>query len=859
MPDAEPLEHAWTDPHIEDLAANPWRVRLLGTHLAPGTLPPEPTVHAAAAAGVAATVPGAVHTDLIAAGLLPDPFRDDHADTVRWVGESDWEYATTVDVAPTAVEHTRRAELVLEGLATLATVRLNGTEVASTANAYRAWHLDVTDLLRAGPNDLTVTFASAARAMREADDGALPYDWAYAYNRVRVMACSVGWDWAPTLVTAGLWRAARLETWSGVRLRARAATRLSADLTEGTLVVDVVLDGPVAASGTVQVSMGDHVWQRDVDRAARLELPMADPAPWWPRGYGDPVRHDVVIRLVGTGQELHRRVGFRHVTLDTTPDAWGRSCTLVVNGQAVFARGANWVPDDLLLSRMTPARYAARVTQAVQAEMTMLRVWGGGTYEDEAFYEACDEAGLLVWQDFAFACAAYPEDEPFAGEVAAEAREQVRRLASHPCIVVWNGSNETLLGWADWGWPERVGTRAWGEVYYRGILPDIVAQEDPGTPYVPSSPFSTTPGVGPNVDGEGSTHLWDQWNLLDHTTYRDHVPRFAAELGFQAPPTWRTLTGALSLDPRRLTPTSPALASRQKQSGGMTHLLRRLDGHVPDPDALVEDLDDWLWATQLNQADALRTGAEHLRGHWPRTAGCLVWQLNDAWPGISWSLIDHDGRPKPALYAVQRAFAPRLVTLQPRDGATAVVLVNDTDTAWDARVLVQRVHVTDGPVAAAVLDVPVGPRAVAQRHVPPDVALPHARREEVLVADAPDDPASAGASVSAGAPTPRARRAVAALCREDGVRWPRALPHTRVVPTPDGVDVEITADVLIADVTLLADRIHPDARVADALHTLLPGESVTVHVALPQAPDAATRRALVRPPVLRTRNDLWHR
>lgn len=832
-----------------DLAELDWTVRLSSAPEACGA-GAALSAHelAAVRAGIPARVPGNVHDDLLRAGIIPDPNRDDAVNGLAWIGESDWTYEALLPDGAVRAGGRERAELVFEGLQTVAVVEIDGVPVAHTENMHRRYGIDVTGLISPHGSRISVGFASTARVMREREaadpGGPLPYDWAYPYNRLRTMASSVGWDWAPPLVSAGIWRPARLEVWAGVRLRSHVRTSLAPDLTDGELIVDVKLAaaGDAVARDKVDIRLGDRTWTIPVDGATSVRLPVAAPELWHPRGHGDPVLHEVVISVVGTGTCERHRVAFRHVALDTTADEWGRRFGLVVNGIAVQARGANWIPQDLLMSRVDEQRCIALVGEAVAANMTMLRVWGGGVYEQDAFYRACDEAGLLVWQDFAFACAAYPEEEPLRAEVEAEAREQVRRLAAHPSVVLWNGSNECLQGWDDWGWREQVGTRTWGESYYRRLLPEIVAEEGCGTPYVPSSPFSSSPGVAPNADGEGTVHLWDQWNLLDHTTYRDHVPRFVAELGHQAPPAWATLRAALTRMPGR--GDDPQLDHRQRQIGGMKHLVRRLDGHVPEPDALLDDLDDWLWATQLQQAEALRVAAEHLRGRWPRTTGLLVWQLGDAWPGISWSVVDHAGRRKPSWYALRRAFAPRAVSLQPIDGSPYVVLVNDTDEPWQAHVALRRVHVVDGELAAEPLEVTVPARDVVRRRLGAEVALPHRRREEVLVADVGE------------------LRATMVLCRPDGVRWAAPRPAVRAVRDADGWDVTVEADVLLADVSVMADRVAPAASADDQLRTLLPGETTTFRVLAGGSTSGADHTdpsAWSARPLLRTRNDLWHR
>ena len=832
-----------------------------------GALPPE-HVLAAARSGVPARAPGNAHDALVAAGLVEDPYRNDGTAAAAWIGESDWVYRTRIGLPadPAGADAAAlRHELVLTRVETVARVLVDGVVVAELASANRTHRIDVGPHLRPGGSDLAIEIDSAARAMDAAEaadpGGQLPYDWEHQYNRLRVTACSAGWDWAPPMITAGIGRA-ELVSWRGARLRTRTRTEVAEDLREGTLVVEVALDaatGDGAASGSVEVRLGELTWRADVEGSATLRLPveLTDADLWWPRGYGRATLHDVGVTLVGSPQLHAGRVGFRHAHLDTTPDEHGRACTVVVNGRPVFARGANWIPDDQLAARVTPERYRERVAQAVEANMTMLRVWGGGRYEDDLFYDLADEGGLLVWQDFAFACAAYPEEEPLRSEVVAEATEQVRRLAAHPSVVVWNGGNECLLGWEDWGWQARVAGRTWGDGYYHHLLPAIVAEHAPGVPYVPSSPFSSGPDVAANVDGDGSTHLWDQWNLRDHSTYRDQVPRFAAELGYQAPATWATLAGAIDAWP--VAPTSAAMATRQRQPTGMRSLLGRLAGNVPDPAALEADLDDWLWATQLLQADAMRTAAEHLRGHWPRSAGMLVWQMNDAWPGISWSIVDHGGRRKPVWYALRTAFAPRALSIQPREGAPHVVLVNDTDDAWSTEVLVRRVHVHEGEVERVVLPASVAARGVAWLPVPPAVALPRRRREEILVADLSE----ADDAAPSGPPHPSPRRATAPLCRPDGVAWPDAASGASVdvEPVDGGWLVRVRARVVLADVAVLADRVVPEAVADDMLRTVLPGETLELLVTASSGSASGTvdSGALGRAPVLRTRNDLWHR
>lgn len=845
-----------------DLGALDWTLRLLRMGATPSTSPSDAELLAQASSGVPGRVPGCVHTDLLAAGLIPEPFLDGVEDELRWIGESDWRYETWIELPDLGAD--ARDELVLDGVQTCAQVLIDGRPVASVASMHREHRIDP-GRVAPGRHRLTLDFESAALAMTDADDGTLPYDWAYPYNRLRIMASSGGWDWGPTLVTAGLWRPGRWQRWTGARLRATVRTELSernprrssmskpakevstrstdddqgfpnADWAEGTVVVDVELDG---ASGIVEVVVNGRTVVEAIDGAGQVRVAVDSPRLWWPAGEGDQHRYDVEVRLAGTAQVLRRRVGFRHVELDTAPDEHGEAFRLVVNGRPLFARGANWIPDDALIVRAD--RYRERVEQARGAHLNLLRVWGGGVYEADRFYDACDELGVLVWQDFAFACAAYPESPSMAAEVDQEARFQVRRLRSHPAVVLWNGSNEALQGWTDWDWPARVGDQGWGELYYRQLLPAVVADEHPGTPYLPSSPFSTMAGAGPNTDSSGTVHLWDQWNVRDHASYREHVPRFVAEFGHQAPAmtsTLRAASGGASL-------TVPGLAGRQKQPGGIQRILDRMEGNLPSVRTLDACFGDWSWAAQLIQADALTAAVEHFRSHWPRTAGAVVWQLNDCWPAVSWSLIDHAGRLKPAYQAVKRAFSPRLVSLQQRDGEPHLVLINDTREEWRAEIVVSRQHLLDGTVASERLSVAVPPSTVVTRRVDARLATPRSRRDELLVAQDADWLTAPVGEQPAG-------RAWLPLCRADGVRWPKPeVAVTGARSSGEGLVVDVRAEVLVSSLTLEVDALGADAGL---LPLLLPGETGQLLVTGASTLEAEVARAAVR-----TRNQLWHR
>ncbi|RVX38430.1 beta-mannosidase [Nonomuraea polychroma] len=764
---------------------------------------------------VPATVPGCVHTDLLAAGLIDDPYLDDNEDRLAWIGRTSWRYETEFAFGgPGDVQ----ADLVFEGLDTVATVSLNGVELGATANMHRTYRFPVRDLLRTGGNTLAVDFdspyAHAERQRAAAGDRPGPYPAPYQF--IRKMACNFGWDWGPALVTAGIWRPVGLHTWRIARL-AEVRPEITLDGRDGVVRVhvaveraaDVPLTVTAAVAGTVaaaSLAAGEH--------EAVLELRVREPGLWWPRGHGAQARHPLTVTLEQTGETWTRQVGFRSIRLDTSPDAAGSAFTLVVNDEPVFVRGANWIPDDCFPTRTTRDQLAERFAQACEANVNLLRVWGGGLYESDDFYDLADELGLLVFQDFPFACAAYPEEEPLYSEVAAEACEQVVRLAPHPSLALWIGNNENFLGYADWGWEERLEGRTWGAAYYLDVLPGIVSELDPARPYWPGTPYSGDLGRHPNAPEHGTVHIWDVWNERDYLHYATWRPRFVAEFGFQGPPTHATLRRGSSQDPP---------VSHQKAADGDAKLLRGLGDHLPRP----RSFDDWHYLTQLNQARAVTFGIERFRALMPYCMGVIVWQLNDCWPVTSWSVVDGEGRRKPAWYALRRAYADRLLTVQDGD----VVMINDSPHPWSGELELVRHSLSGEPLAKEFFPVRVRPRGVTRVPLP----VPAEPEAEVLVAVLGEV------------------RVVHFFAEDTAIAFPRAEFEAEVRPVTDGHLVTVTARTVLRDLALFPDRLDQDATVDDMLITLLPGERAVFHVRGSRDLDPA---ALTSAPVLRCVNDL---
>ncbi|GAB3704696.1 glycoside hydrolase family 2 protein [Nocardiopsis oceani] len=805
---------------------------------------------AAAVREVRASVPGCVHTDLLDRGLIEDPYLDDNENLLGWIGRTDWRYTRSLAQEAAALgardgAGAERVDLVCEGLDTVAEVRVGGREVGRSANMHRSYRFDVTEALREGGEDpaLEVQFASPYRYAEANKEslGALPGAYDEPYQYIRKMACNFGWDWGPTVVTSGIWRPIRLHAWSTARLSsvrplvevseggalAKVSLRVELERTGGGAHTALTLAASVAgAATTATVASGET--------HADLEIVVADPELWWPRGHGDQPLHDVDVELSAAGSTLdtwRRRIGFRSVAVHSEPDESGAAFALRVNGRDILVKGANWIPDDTFPSRVGRDRYRERIDQACDAGMNLLRVWGGGIYESEDFYELCSERGVLVWQDFLFACAAYPEEEPLASEVEAEAREAVVRLAPHASLAVWCGNNENIWGHEDWGWKPELGDRTWGAGYYLDVLPRVVSELDPTRPYWPGSPYSEGEGIHPNDAAHGTMHLWDVWNEVDYTVYREHRPRFAAEFGYQAPPTHATLRGSVSDDP--LTPTSPGVLHHQKAIDGNGKLARGLAAHFGDREWGYED---WHYLTQVNQARALSVGIEHFRSTWPYCTGTVMWQINDCWPVTSWAAVDGAGRPKPLWYALRRVYADRVATVQPTaGGGLTVVLGNDTDEEWTAEVTVaRRDTVTGRALSASSHPVQVPPRGALRVPVPPGVARPGVAAREVLTVDGAGE------------------RAWWFFSRDRDMDYQK--PEFVGETATEGADlrVKVQARVLLRDLVLNVDRLDPQARVDSALVTLLPGESHTFTVRGGARLDPG---AVTAPPVLKCVND----
>ncbi len=652
----------------------------------------------------AAVVPGCVHTDLRRHGLIPDPFHGTNELGLQWIEERDWEYRTTFDV-PAALLREETIELVAAGLDTVATVRLNGRVVARTENMFVASRWDVKQLLRAGANELTIHFGSAMKYIRGHRKDHDPREFNDPVGRsqvIRKQQCQFDWDWGPRFVTAGIWRDLRLEGWSGNRLADVRVTQTHRR--DGSVILSFApefarQDSHATLSGTVSLR------GKVVAEIKNLKSEIRNPHLWWPNGHGAQPLYQVDLVATGRDGEVigrwSKRLGLRTLALDRHKDKAGETFQFVVNGRAIFAKGANWIPAHSFVAGLTRADYARDLTSAAQANMNMLRVWGGGIYESEDFYDLCDELGLLVWQDFMFACAIYPADAAFRASVRAEARHQVRRLRHRACLALWCGNNEivqlnTVGEKADL--LKSPALRRDYEAIFHKILPEVVAELDGVTAYQPSSQWRSTledsiSRGDTHAIGEqrGDTHYWDVWHarhpVKDYEKWRF---RFCSEFGMQSYSSPETQ--ATFCPPGRDNVFGPEMENHQKNRAGNQIILDYVSRRYRFPRSQAA----LIYLSQLNQAHCMQVGVEHYRRNMPHCMGALYWQLNDCWPVASWSSIEFTGRWKALHHLARRFFAPALVSAHvPGDEGT--IIGNYRTTTGDE---VHRYTVYDAPQPA---------------------------------------------------------------------------------------------------------------------------------------------------------------
>jgi len=648
-----------------------------------------------------ANVPGCVHTDLLTNKKIEDPFYRLNEHKLQWIDKKDWVYKTTFSLKRSLLRHDR-VVLDFKGLDTYADIFVNGEKIDSTDNMFREYRVDVKPFLKTGDNELKILFHSPIR------EGLKKYD-ANGYvipvsdndlaelgqvdggKKVSIYTRKAGyhfgWDWGPRLVTSGIWRPVYLEAWDDARIENLHIVQheVKKDMSTFTAVAEIESennrtahlqienDGKVLASADVLLEKGTAAYP--------VDFRIASPKLWWTNGLGKQPLYLIKAKLdVGDRTtERSERIGIRTLELVRDQDGKGTSFYFKLNGVPVFMKGANYIPNDIFPSRVTDDQYRKVISTAKTSNMNMLRVWGGGIYENDIFYDLCDEAGILVWQDFMFACAMFPGNEHFLDNVKAEAADNIRRLRNHPSIALWCGNNEILSAWTGWGWKEKAEAEskenagkiwtAYENIFHR-ILPEAVKKYDPSVAYWSSSPSAGT-GIPADL-ANGDEHYWGVWwGKEPFQNYATHIARFMSEYGFQSFPELRTIKQYAL--PEDYDINSDVMNSHQRSSIGNQTIEYYMLQDYKKP----KDFSSFLYVGQVLQAEGIKFALEGHRRAMPYCMGSLYWQINDCWPVASWSSTDYYQRWKALQYYAKKGFAPVLVSPYIEGKFLKVGIVND--------------------------------------------------------------------------------------------------------------------------------------------------------------------------------------
>lgn len=606
---------------------------------------------------VSAQVPGSVYHDLLTAGLMEDPFYRDNEMQALKLMDNDFVYRRSFTVDE-ALLHCDAVLLRCEGLDTIAKIVINGDLVGLANNMHRIWEYDIKNVLVPGENTITVTFASPTKYIKEAyansvADGSS--DAMVGFPHIRKAHCMFGWDWGPRLPDAGIWRDIEILGADVARIRdvhvLQHHEENKVTLEINTHVTEITGSAPVSV--TVTAPCGKQ-WTSEGEKAVVV---IENPRLWWPAGFGEQNLYTVSVTLGENLDRWQRRIGLRTMTVSRKKDQWGESFSHCVNGIDIFAMGADYIPEDNLLPRVNPERTRRLLEDARAANMNCVRIWGGGYYPDDFFYDICDELGLLVWQDFMFACAVYNLTEEFEENITAEFVDNVRRLRHHPSLALWCGNNE-MEDFVDKGeWVACHRQKADYIKMYEYIIPKVLKAEDSQAFYWPASPSSGGSFDNPQDPNRGDVHYWMVWHgLLPFTDYRNHLFRYVSEFGFQSFPCMDTIESFTAPQDRNVFSYVMEKHQRNASANG------RIVSYISQMYLYPSTLDKLVYASQLLQAQAMQYGVEHWRRNRGRCMGAVVWQLNDCWPVASWASIDYYGRWKALQYYEKRFFAPVLIS-----------------------------------------------------------------------------------------------------------------------------------------------------------------------------------------------------
>jgi len=631
-----------------------------------------------------ATVPGTVHLDLMNSIMIPDPYKDENEKKVQWVENEDWDYQTQFTVSATELEN-QHIDLVFDGLDTFAEIYLNGKLLKKTDNMFRKWTIPVKPYVKQGENILHVKFKSAVNVGKELAKK-IPFTLPESPRSfVRKAQYQFGWDWGPRLVTAGIWKDVRLSFWNQAKLEAVKIEQVKITDKKAELAIHTEIFTEKGGKYTVAVNGNAHTFSlKQGPNTILVPYQIQNPKLWQPNGWGKPNFYNIKISIQKETKLIYEkteRIGLRTVELIQEKDGKGKSFYFKVNGQPMYAKGTNWIPGDSFSPRITKEKYRKLIRDCKEAHMNMIRIWGGGIYEDDEFYKACDENGILVWQDFMFAGSFYPADENFQKNVELEVKDQIERLQNHPSLALWCGNNEIDEAIVNWGYQKQFkyskddSLQVWKD--YRTIFHEVIpgaikkyATADKQI-YWPSSPSI---GWGHKESlTEGDSHYWGVWwGEQPFEIFNEKIPRFASEYGFQGMPTLETIKSMFPGNPD-LSLQNPVIKAHEKHSRGW----EIIENYMKRDYIVPKDFVKYNYVSQLLQARGMQIAIEAHRRAKPYNMGTLYWQLNDCWPVVSWSSIDYLGNWKALHYQVKRSFENQVILTEEKDGILNFYGIND--------------------------------------------------------------------------------------------------------------------------------------------------------------------------------------
>ena len=657
-----------------------------------------------------AKVPGCIHLDLLDHKLIPDPFIDLNEKEVQWISDRDWDYRMVFTPEKDLFMRTHK-KLCFYGLDTYATVILNGKKIIEADNMFFKWEKKISNILLEGENELFIKFRSPVKEILpilKKSDYTLPADNDKAGGvspYTRKAPYHYGWDWGPCLVTSGIWKNIELIGWDSWSVENLFINQIEVNKNIAKLELEAHIISDSKQEGLIILSEPkSSLYKQEAIKLSRgtnsikFDFDILRPNLWHPIGYGEQHLYsfDIVVNANGLENKIYKQIGIRKIIIERKDDKKGQSFSIMVNDYYVFAKGANWIPADSFTTRLTKKDYSDLLKSATKANMNTLRVWGGGIYESDSFYELCDEMGILVWQDFMFACSMYPGDKEFLKNTEKEIEYQINRLKEHPSIFLWCGNNEIAWAWFDWGWkdrlPESVYLEDYNNLFHKLILKSC-KELDPSRLYWPTSPGYTPelPEVGQKY-GSGDNHYWGVWHGGDDfEEFNNNTGRFMSEYGMQSFPDLKTIEAFANRED--WDQDSEAIRSHQKASLGNKNVIMYIEKYYPRP----KDFESLTILSQLLQSDAIKYAVEAHRRNMPYCMGTLYWQLNDCWPVASWSSVDYFGNWKALHYSAKSFFNYAISSIIEEKNKVVVFIINDKNETYGLDVRL-RVYGFDGSI-----------------------------------------------------------------------------------------------------------------------------------------------------------------